>query len=70
MGLSSLFHQLALKSLFLKVKNSIRLLIKLGHFMPSFSTILLKRLIAFSRFSESSTTIVAIRIHPLSNGVP
>ena len=28
--------------------------------MPSFSTILLKRLIAFSRFSESSTKIVAI----------
>ena len=31
--------------------------------IPSFSTIRLKRLIAFSRFSESSTMIVAIKFH-------
>ena len=38
--------------------------------MPSFSTILLKRLIAFSRFSESSTKIVAIVFSPPFCGVP
>ena len=34
--------------------------------IPSFSTILLKRLIAFSRFSVSSTKIVAMCVHLLT----
>ena len=70
MTLVVLLHQLALQSLVLAVEDCRRLFVvfTLLPFTDNtfFSTILLKRLIAFSRFSLSSTLIVAIVFSPSS----